>query len=194
MIDPDTLPQPREQALMRLGTSLAVLQRGYRAAADKAVAHVGVSQTLAYPIVMLGRMNGEVRQGVLAEALGIEGPSLVRSVDQLVEAGLVERREDPADRRAKTLHLTDAGKATCAPIEAALTLMRVSLFDGVNDADVAACLRVFAVLEERMGVRAVQNPPPQPTQAVPIPPIPQPVQPPALPQPAPPSPLQEGRQ
>jgi MarR family transcriptional regulator for hemolysin len=80
---------------MRLGTSLAVLQRGYRAAADKAVAHVGVSQTLAYPIVMLGRMNGEVRQGVLAEALGIEGPSLVRSVDQLVEAGLVERREDP---------------------------------------------------------------------------------------------------
>lgn len=159
MIDSDPSLPTREQALMRLGTSLAVLQRGYRAAADKAVAHVGVSQTLAYPIVMLGRMNGEVRQGVLAEALGIEGPSLVRSVDQLVEAGLVERREDPADRRAKTLHLTDAGKATCAPIEAALTLMRASLFDGVADADVAACLRVFAVLEERMGVRAVQNPP-----------------------------------
>jgi MarR family transcriptional regulator for hemolysin len=160
VIDPNPPQPPREQALMRLGTSLAVLQRGYRAAADKAVAHVGVSQTLAYPIVMLGRMNGEVRQGVLAEALGIEGPSLVRSVDQLVEAGLVERREDPADRRAKTLHLTEAGKATCAPIEAALALMRASLFDGVSDADVAACLRVFGVLEERMGVRAVQNPPP----------------------------------
>jgi MarR family transcriptional regulator for hemolysin len=50
-----------------------------------------------------------------------------------------------------------------------LTLMRVSLFEGVPDADVAACLRVFAVLEERMGVRAepaaaraaVQNPPQQ---------------------------------
>ena len=154
----------REQSLMRLGTSLATLQRGYRAAADKAVAHVGVSQTLAYPIVMLGRMNGDVRQGVLAEALGIEGPSLVRSVDQLVEAGLVERREDPADRRAKTLHLTEAGKAVCEPIEAALTLMRVSLFEGVSDADVAACLRVFAVLEERMGVRTVQSLPPPPSQ------------------------------
>jgi len=155
------LEPTREQSLMRLGTSLAVLQRGYRAAADKAVAHVGVSQTLAYPIVMLGRMNGDVRQGVLAEALGIEGPSLVRSVDQLVEAGLVERREDPADRRAKTLHLTEAGKAVCEPIEAALALMRVSLFDGVPDEDVAACLRVFSVLEERMGVRAVQSLPPQ---------------------------------
>lgn len=160
MNDSSQIPATRAQALMRLGTSLAVLQRGYRASADKAVAHVGVSQTLAYPIVMLGRMSGDVRQGMLAEAMGIEGPSLVRSVDQLVEAGLIERREDPADRRAKTLHLTEAGKAACAPIEAALTLMRASLFEGVSDEDVAACLRVFAVLEERMGVRSMQSPPP----------------------------------
>lgn len=151
--------QPREQALMRLGTSLSVLQRGYRAAADKAVAHVGVSQTLAYPIVMLGRMDGDVRQGMLAEALGIEGPSLVRTIDQLVDAGLVERREDPADRRAKILHLTPAGEAVCAPIEAALAQMRTALFEGVSDEDVAACLRVFGVLEQRMGVRGVISPP-----------------------------------
>jgi MarR family transcriptional regulator for hemolysin len=88
---------------------------------------------------------------VLAEALGIEGPSLVRSLDQLVEAGYVERREDPADRRAKTLHLTPAGEAACEPIEAALSLMRAGLFEGVSDEDLAACLRVFAVLEERLG-------------------------------------------
>jgi MarR family transcriptional regulator for hemolysin len=91
---------------MHLGMSLSTLQRAYRAAADKAVAHVGVSQTLAWPIVMIGRMGDGMRQGVLAEVLGIEGPSLVRSVDQLVEAGFVQRLEDPADRRAKTLHLT----------------------------------------------------------------------------------------
>jgi MarR family transcriptional regulator for hemolysin len=155
--DSDNSQPTRENALMRLGMSLSVLQRGYRAHADKAVAHVGVSQTLAYPIVMLGRMKGDVRQGVLAEALGIEGPSLVRSLDQLVEAGFVERHEDPSDRRAKTLHLTEAGKAACAPIEAALSLMRTAMFEGVPDEDIAACLRVFAVLEERLG-RAAQPP------------------------------------
>jgi len=143
--------EAREAALMKLGTSLSTLQRGYRAAADRAVAHVGLSQTLAYPIVMIGRMEEGVRQGVLAEALGIEGPSLVRSLDQLVEAGFVERREDPADRRAKTLHLTPAGEAVFEPIEAALNLMRASLFEGVSDDDVAACLRVFGLLEERLG-------------------------------------------
>lgn len=162
MTDPALSPQAREYALMRLGMSLSVLQRGYRAAADKSVAHVGVSQTLAWPIVMLGRMNGEVRQGVLAEALGIEGPSLVRSLDQLVEAGFVERREDPADRRAKTLHLTEAGKAACAPIEGALNLMRAALFEGVPDEDIVACERVFAVLEERLGRPVLMPPAPQP--------------------------------
>lgn len=141
----------REAALMKLGMQFSTLQRGYRAAADKAVAHVGLSQTLAWPVVMIGRMEQGVRQGVLAEALGIEGPSLVRSLDQLVEAGYVERREDPADRRAKTLHLTPAGEAACEPIEAALSLMRAGLFEGVSDEDLAACLRVFAVLEERLG-------------------------------------------
>jgi MarR family transcriptional regulator for hemolysin len=141
----------RESVLMAFGMSLSTLQRGYRAAADKAVAHVGVSQTLAWPIVVLGRMDGEVRQGVLAEALGIEGPSLVRSLDQLVEVGFIERREDPADRRAKTLHLTPAGVAAREPIEAALSLMRASLFEGVSDEDLAACQRVFATLQERLG-------------------------------------------
>ncbi|WP_395348900.1 MarR family winged helix-turn-helix transcriptional regulator [Variovorax sp. UC122_21] len=143
--------EAREAALMKLGMQFSTLQRGYRAAADKAVAHVGLSQTLAWPVVMIGRMEQGVRQGVLAEALGIEGPSLVRSLDQLVEAGYVERREDPADRRAKTLHLTPAGEAACEPIEAALSLMRAALFEGVSDEDLAACLRVFAVLEERLG-------------------------------------------
>lgn len=143
-------PQTREHAQMQIGTALSVLQRGYRAAADKSVAHVGVSHTLAWPMVMIGRMEEGVRQGVLADALGIEGPSLVRSVDQLVEAGLVERREDPADRRAKTLHLTPAGLDACEQLEAALNLMRTALFDGISDADIAACQRVFAVLDERL--------------------------------------------
>ncbi len=147
--------QTREHALMHLGMSFSTLQRAYRAAADKAVAHVGVSQTLAWPIVMIGRMGDGMRQGMLASVLGIEGPSLVRSVDQLVEAGLVQRMEDPADRRAKTLHLTPAGVTAGATLEAALSQMRNTLFEGIADDDIAACLRVFGTLEERLGRNAL---------------------------------------
>jgi len=129
---------------------LSILQRAYRAAADRAVAHIGVSHALAWPLLMIGRQGNGVRQGLIAELLGIEGPSLVRLIDQLVAAELVQRRDDPADGRARTLHLTAAGVDAQARIEDALHRLRAGLFDGVADADVSACLRVFETLEQRL--------------------------------------------
>jgi MarR family transcriptional regulator for hemolysin len=147
--------------LLAVGTSLPVLERAYRAAANQAVAHVGLSQALAWPLVMIGRQGDGMRQGVLADLLGIEGPSLARSLDQLLQMGFIDRREDVADRRAKTLHLTIAGAQACAQIEDALISMRVVLYDGIADDDLAACLRVFDVLRERLGCTAATLPPPR---------------------------------
>jgi len=130
---------------------LSVLQRAYRAAADRAVAHIGVSHALAWPLLMIGRHGNGVRQGQIAELLGIEGPSLVRLLDQLVAAGLVQRRDDPADGRARTLHLTPAGADAQARIEDTLHQLRAGLFDEVADTDLAATLRVFEALEQRLG-------------------------------------------
>jgi MarR family transcriptional regulator for hemolysin len=87
-----------------------------------------------------------VRCGVLAESLGVEAPSLVRVTDHLIESGLVERREDAHDRRAKTLHLTDEGKRRAAKMEEALVPFRRQLFDGIPEAEVEACLRVLSQL------------------------------------------------
>jgi len=146
----------RPDALMAFATALPILQRGYRSAADKAVVHIGFSQAMAWPLVMAGRLGSGVRPGVLAEVLAVEGSSLVRQLDQLADAGMVERREDAVDRRAKTIHLTPAGNRSRAKIEAALDTLRESLFDGVSDADMAACLRVFEVLQGRLD-RAARN-------------------------------------
>ncbi len=136
---------------MAFGTALPAMSRAYKAAADKAVGHIGLSQAMAWPLVMIGRLGNGIRPGVLADLLAIEGASLVRQLDQLVDAGLVERREDAIDRRAKTLHLTPAGTRARAKIEASLDAMRIEMFDGIADADLAACLRVFAALDARLG-------------------------------------------
>ncbi len=141
----------REAVMMSLGTSLPVLERSYRAIANQAVAHVGLSQALAWPLVMIGRQGDGLRQGVLADLLNIEGPSLARSVDQLQQMGFIDRREDPADRRAKTLHLTASGAQAAAQIESALMDMRHTLYDGIADEDLETCLRVFGQLRERLG-------------------------------------------
>ena len=142
----------RQQVRMAFGASLAVVSRGYQSAADKALVHMGLSQAMAWPLVMIGRLGNGIRPGVLADVLAIEGASLVRQLDQLVEAGLVERREDTIDRRAKTLHLTPAGTRARAKIEASLDGLRLALFADVVDADLEACLRVFAALDGRLGL------------------------------------------
>lgn len=141
----------RQQSRMVFGASLQVMARSYKAAADKAVVHIGLSQAMAWPLVMIGRLGNGIRPGVLADVLAIEGASLVRQLDQLVDAGLVERREDTVDRRAKTLHLTPAGTRAGAKIETSLLAMRDAMFDGISDADLDACLRVFTALDARLG-------------------------------------------
>jgi MarR family transcriptional regulator for hemolysin len=146
------MPSSFDQTLMTLASSLGPVSRAYRAAVDKVAAEYGLSQATGLPVLLLGRLGDGVRCGVLAESLGVEAPSLVRVTDHLIESGLVERREDAHDRRAKTLHLTDEGKRRAARMEEALVPFRRQLFDGIPEADVDACLRVLGQLSGAIAV------------------------------------------
>ena len=66
---------------------------------------LGVSRAQWQVLFALSRNEG-INQAGLAEALDVETITVGRMVDRLEEAGLVERRADPADRRAWRLHLT----------------------------------------------------------------------------------------
>lgn len=57
-----------------------------------------------------------INQRTLAERLGIFPSRLVALVDQLQERGLVERRNQPEDRRSHALYLTAAGRDALAAI------------------------------------------------------------------------------
>ena len=46
----------------------------------------------------------------------IEPPSLVRQLDTLAAAGLVERRPDPGDRRVSRVHVTASGRRRLAQL------------------------------------------------------------------------------
>lgn len=49
-----------------------------------------------------------INQGALAERLDVEPISACRMIDRLEQAGLVERRRDPSDRRVWQIFLTEA--------------------------------------------------------------------------------------
>lgn len=62
-------------------------------------------------MVLLALMRQEpVNQTRLADYLEVEPISLSRMIDRLQAAGLVERRHDPNDRRARLLHLTEPAR------------------------------------------------------------------------------------
>ena len=94
---------------MELMITMTQVSRSYKAACDKVAAQYGLTQAVAWPIVAISRMGDGVRPGVIADAVGIEPSSVVRLIDLLADSGLIERRSDTNDRRAKLIFLTPEG-------------------------------------------------------------------------------------
>ncbi|MGU3492869.1 MarR family winged helix-turn-helix transcriptional regulator [Xanthobacteraceae bacterium A53D] len=131
------------------GQVVMQVNRLWRKELDHALAAHGLSQATALPLLILSRRDC-MRQIQLAEELGIEGPSLVRLIDMLAAEELVERRADPADRRAKTLHVTPAGHAKAAEIELVVQEVRARLLADVSPADLELALGVLRTVEARL--------------------------------------------
>lgn len=123
--------------------------RRYRACADQRLAHLGISAALGWPLIMIGRHPEGIRHGMLSKELGIESPSLLRPVNQLINCGLVVREEDPTDKRAKIMRLTEEGFGHSQQIEVLLHDLRDELFADLSDEE----LERFTRLMEFMGKR-----------------------------------------
>ena len=132
-----------------IGLLISRLSRLWRREADQALADHGLSEATALPLMVLSRRGKCVRQGVLADEIGIEGPSLVRLIDLLQAEGLMERREDPTDRRAKTLHLTATGEAKAEEINRVLRRVRAFLLKDLDAGDLAVTFDALQSIEQR---------------------------------------------
>ncbi|TWB03839.1 MarR family winged helix-turn-helix transcriptional regulator [Bradyrhizobium stylosanthis] len=132
-----------------IGRLVTRLGRIWRRESDQALSDHGLSYATAIPLLVLSRQGENVRQGVLADELGIEGPSLVRLIDLLQAEGLVERREDPTDRRAKTLHLTKAGAAKVEETNRILRRVRASLLRDIGPEELAITFETLQRIEQR---------------------------------------------
>lgn len=117
--------------------------RAWQKAAGAAFADLGVSLSVAAPVMVIARLGNGIRQKAVAELAGIDPAAVVRSLDQLQRSGILERIEDPQDRRAKTLHLTDKGEQLAANLERALDEVRARIFASVSDADGEVAQRVL---------------------------------------------------
>jgi MarR family transcriptional regulator, transcriptional regulator for hemolysin len=92
-----------DELLFDINETARVIRRAF----DQRAATLGVTRTQWRVLARLKREPG-LRQVDLAERLDMEPITLCRIVDRLEDAALVERKADPADRRAWRLELTAA--------------------------------------------------------------------------------------
>jgi len=113
---------------------------------------IGLTRAQCQVLFRLAVHEG-LNQARIAELLEIEPISLARLIDRMEEAGWVERRPDPADRRARLLYLTAKAKPVFERMIAVGFETRAEAQAGLSNAEreklVDLLLRVRGNLSEK---------------------------------------------
>lgn len=123
--------------MLSLPHLLSDSSRLLRRAFDARVRTLGMTSQQARLLLILQVNEGE-NQGFYAEVLEVEPISLTRMIDRMEEAGLIERRRDPADRRAWRLFLTDRSRQLIDQVRACLTGLEDEMLTGLDEGQRAA--------------------------------------------------------
>ena len=132
---------------------------------------LGLTRAQCRTLGYLARNEG-VNQAGLADLLEIRPMTLVRQIDRMEDAGWIERRADPADRRARRLFLTAKARPVLGRIWHVANETRDEALARLSAAEAEALIdllvRVHATLSERVpaDLRAIVAPPPAPPARV----------------------------
>jgi MarR family transcriptional regulator for hemolysin len=103
---------------------------------DDALAEAGGSLPMWLVLMSLqGRVHGAQRE--LAQAVGVEGPTLTHHLNRLEASGLVTRRRDPQNRRVHRVELTDEGGAAFSHLLKAVIAFDRKLRAGLSEDEIA---------------------------------------------------------
>lgn len=95
-----------------------------------------------YQVLAAAATGEAASQLALAQQLGVDRTVMTYLLDELETEGLVERRPDPADRRARRITLTSAGRERLCALERALRAAEEQLLEPL-DAEERATLRTL---------------------------------------------------
>jgi len=147
-----------------LGWALGLIMRSYLRAVREAVSGVpgGVRGYLVLAVAGQGEPKSQL---ALAQHLGVDRTVMTYLLDDLEGDGLVERRPDPADRRARRVTLTASGQVRLGELKAGLLRVEDLLLDPLPVGDRA----VLRDLLQRLATNLAPAGPATPTLVTPAP-------------------------
>ncbi|QEY63284.1 MarR family transcriptional regulator [Metapseudomonas lalkuanensis] len=135
-----------------LGFLLADASRLMRRAFERQITGSSLTLSQARALAHVARHEG-CRQVDLADQLEVKPITLARLLDQLEQAGLVERRPDPDDRRAYRLHLRAQADQALADIRAAGAAMLAEALQGISEEEEAALTNALRKMRANLSSR-----------------------------------------
>jgi MarR family transcriptional regulator for hemolysin len=118
---------------------------------------LGLTRAQCRILARIARSEG-INQAGLADLLEVRPMTLVRQIDRMEEAGWIERRPDPADRRARLLYLTGKARPILGRIRDVADETRDEALVLLSPAEQAGLIelltRVHATLSERVPAQA----------------------------------------
>ncbi|MGI5285893.1 MarR family winged helix-turn-helix transcriptional regulator [Nonomuraea polychroma] len=117
-----------------LSYALIKLMKAQRNQLAAALAPLGLHVGQEMLLNQLWREDG-LTQGELIARLGVEPPTVTKTLQRLERAGFVYRAPDPDRPRVGRVHLTDAGKSLREPVEDIWNRLDEDLQRGLGDAE-----------------------------------------------------------
>ncbi|MDB5525519.1 MAG: winged helix DNA-binding domain protein [Rhizobium sp.] len=131
----------------------STLTRKMRTVFDAMVREKGLTLARARILRKLQTAGAGATQRALAEDLEIEGPTLVRLLDNLEQLGFLERIPVEGDRRAKQIILTKQGQQQAEEVEAVAGVFRETVFAGIDQAEMDIARKVVAQMHKNLGAQ-----------------------------------------
>ena len=120
-----------------------------RTYADHKAAQFGMTRAQWAVLVRLDRSEG-LNQSELAETLDLQPITLTRLLDKLCDSGLIERRPDPSDRRAKRLFLTPAARPLLKQLSALGEATMAGATEGLSQEDIERMVAKLATVKDNL--------------------------------------------
>lgn len=119
---------------LSLSWALVALLREWTARLDAAASDMPHG-TRGFQVLSVVVHDTPPTQAALAARLGIDRTVMTYLIDKFVECDLVERQQDPADRRARRIVATEHGREVLAKLDARVAVAEQELLAGLDPAD-----------------------------------------------------------
>ena len=141
---------PHHDSRYPFAHGLTFVARRWRNIMNEELQAVGQSHARWGTLFWIDVFGDRINQTQLADRMGVEQPTLGRILHKLEIDGLIERRASSGDLRARVIRLTPASASLMKKINHIQNTVRASLLRGIDPADLANCLEVFAKILDNM--------------------------------------------